>query len=96
MKIFTIAAVVVIGLLNCYTASAQVNAPPAPIIEVVPQIVVPGYRWQSGYWIWNGYQYVWVRGHLVIGSPDMVWIPPFWTLQGGMWHQYSGHWSHRR
>ena len=36
--------------------------PPAPIYETVPVSPGPAYYWVPGYWNWNGYRYVWIRG----------------------------------
>lgn len=58
------------------------TAPPAPIYEAVPAAPGPGYYWQAGYWSWNGYRYVWVRGRYA--------YRPYY---GASWH--GGHWAHR-
>jgi hypothetical protein len=59
------------------------TGPPAPIYEPVPSAPGPGYYWVGGYWQWNGYRYVWTRGHYA--------YPPY---GGATWH--PGHWAHNR
>ena len=42
-------------------------APPPMIVERVPPppIEHPYWVWRQGGWRWNGYRYVWMRGHYV-------------------------------
>ena len=67
-------------------------APPAPRVEVVPA-VRPGWIWQPGYWNWNGYRYVWARGHSVRGHPGQHWVAHNWRQDGGRWRMDRGHWD---
>lgn len=39
--------------------------PPAPIVEAVPPPPAAFYVWRPGHWRWNGFRYVWIRGHYV-------------------------------
>lgn len=36
---------------------------PAPLVETVPAAPAPGYHWVKGHYRWDGYRWVWVRGH---------------------------------
>jgi hypothetical protein len=55
---------------GCVYAPAPVSPPPAPIpiVEQVPPPPPGYYVWRPGHWRWNGYRYVWVRGHYVISQ----------------------------
>ncbi|APR95233.1 hypothetical protein PATSB16_18930 [Pandoraea thiooxydans] len=52
------------ALGGCVVAPAR-PPQPAPRVEVVPVAPVPGYHWVRGHYRWNGYRWVWVRGHWV-------------------------------
>ena len=38
---------------------------PVPIVEPVPPPPAAFYVWRPGHWRWNGFRYVWIRGHYV-------------------------------
>lgn len=38
------------------------SAAPEPLYEQMSQSPGYGYVWIDGYWHWNGYEWVWVRG----------------------------------
>lgn len=40
-----------------------VGAPPPPVAEVVPPPPAAYYVWRPGHWRWNGFRWVWIRGH---------------------------------
>ena len=70
----------------------QLNfGPPPPRYEVVPPPRA-GYVWAPGYWAWNGYQHVWVRGHWIAARPGYVWVADRWERRGPHWHHVHGHW----
>ncbi|MBV8531180.1 MAG: YXWGXW repeat-containing protein [Candidatus Eremiobacteraeota bacterium] len=68
--------------------------PPAPIYETVPVAPGTGYVWQPGYWTWNGYRYVWTRGHYVYPPyGGAVWHPGHWAQGPYGWYWRPGHWG---
>ncbi|HYY27032.1 MAG TPA: hypothetical protein VE860_03760 [Chthoniobacterales bacterium] len=70
-------------------------APPNPIIETVPPPPGRSYVWDPGHWRWNGYRYVWIRGHYV-RRPHYggAWVPGHWVSRPGGWVWIEGHWRH--
>lgn len=69
--------------------------PPTPIYEAVPPAPGPGYYWVAGYWRWNGYRYVWVRGHYAYPPyAGVIWHPGHWAHNAYGWHWVPGHWGH--
>jgi hypothetical protein len=69
------------------------TGPPAPIVESVPSAPGPGYYWVSGYWRWNGYRYVWVRGAYAYPPyAGAVWRPGHWAHGPYGWYWRAGHW----
>ena len=66
--------------------------PPAPIVEVAPA-PRPGYIWAPGYYGWNGYQYIWVRGHSMMERPGHYWVAERWVQRGPRWHFEEGRWE---
>ena len=78
------AAIVLVGIASAI-ASAQPPPPnyapiPPPRAETVPPR--PGERliWQPGHWHWDGYRYIWLRGHYVQRRPHYG-------------HYAEGHWA---
>lgn len=72
------------------------TAPPTPQYETVPASPGSNYYWVGGYWQWNGYRYVWVRGHYaVVPYSGAVWRPGHWRQGPNGWYWVPGHWSHR-
>jgi hypothetical protein len=94
-------AVGAVALGTALPASAQVYggayvqvAPPAPVYETVPAVPGPGYTWVAGYWRWNGYRYVWVRGHYVYPPyGGASWHPGHWRYGPNGWYWVAGHWG---
>jgi hypothetical protein len=76
-----------------YYGGAVVTAPPAPQVEVVGVVPVPGYVWFGGYWNWVGGRHVWVAGHWGPGRPGYHWVPHTWVHAGGGWRMSEGHWA---
>ena len=72
-------------------------APPAPRVEVVPEIPVERRDreyWQPGYWKWNGQAYDWAEGRYVVRPrTGAVWVPGHWERRGGGWIFVDGRWS---
>ncbi len=48
-----------------YVVEPGAPPPPAPIVEAVPSPPGAYYVWRPGHWRWNGFRYVWIRGHYV-------------------------------
>ena len=78
-------------------ANAQVYvqaAPPAPIYEAVPGSPGAGYYWIPGHWRWNGYRYVWIRGHYSYRPyAGAVWRPGRWVYGPNGYYWVEGHWA---
>jgi hypothetical protein len=72
------------------------TSPPASIYETVPVSPGPSYYWVGGYWQWNGYRYVWARGHYaVVPYSGAVWRPGHWRQGPNGWYWAPGHWARR-
>ncbi|MGA8576493.1 MAG: hypothetical protein WB609_12530 [Candidatus Cybelea sp.] len=70
------------------------TAPPAPIYETAPAAPGPGYYWVAGYWSWNGYRYVWVRGRYAYPPySGQTWHPGHWAHRDRGWVWVAGHWG---
>lgn len=55
------------GLCGCvYVPPRPAGPPPAAVVENVPPPPPGYYVWRPGHWRWNGYRYVWARGHYVV------------------------------
>jgi len=68
------------------------TAPPPPKESVPPTPEKVGYVWSSGYWSWNGSDFVWTEGSWVaVTEPTKNWVPPTWTKQGKKWYFTPGH-----
>ncbi|MEI7892119.1 MAG: hypothetical protein WCI05_03460 [Myxococcales bacterium] len=66
--------------------------PPAPVEEPQPPRPSPSALWVSGYWHWNGFQYVWVPGHWEVSPPQGHWRPPRYEQREGTYFYESGGW----
>lgn len=62
------------------------RAPPAPLVEHPPQIVLSGHFWAPGYWIWQGARYSWVSGSWQPERPGHVYVASRWERRGDRWH----------
>jgi hypothetical protein len=70
------------------------EAPPEPLIEIVPAAPGDDFVWVNGYYAWNGTRYVWVRGHWAIRPRvGWVWVRSGWVYVDGRYHFVAGHWS---
>ena len=70
---------------------SEVSPPPMPDEVVVSP--GPEYVWIPGCWEWNGWRWVWVRGHW--GYPPYrgaVWVGGYWGHRGGGRYWVSGRW----
>ncbi len=69
------------------------QAPPAPMVEVVPVAPGPNYYWVPGYWYWGGTGWAWYRGRYAIRPwHGAVWVGGGWGRHGGRWEWRGGHW----
>jgi hypothetical protein len=77
------------------TALNAASYPPPPKrAEIPPRPPSAQALWRSGYWSWNGEQYVWMRGHYVQRpSPTANWLPGYWEQQREGWKWVEGQWS---
>ena len=62
--------------------AVQSEVPPPPVAEEVIVSPGPDYVWVPGCWEWNGWRWVWIRGHWA--------VPPY---RGAVW--VGGYWHHR-
>jgi hypothetical protein len=68
------------------------EAPPAPLVEVIPPRPSVYHVWCAGHWRYNG-RYYWVRGHW--GLPPRGygrWVAPHWEVRGGGYFFVEGAW----
>ncbi len=74
----------------------QIGVPPPPVqYEVVPGPRA-GYVWAPGYWGWDGYRHVWVRGRWIGARRGYHWEPEHWEVRGPYHHFEQGHWERER
>lgn len=96
MKLKLLACSAALILAGSLSAGAQVYVrvgPPAPLREVVPAPVHPGWVWQPGYHRWDGVRYVWVPGaYAAPPRAGLRWRPGHWRngRRGYVW--VEGHW----
>lgn len=71
----------------------RIGQPPPPRYEVVPPPRY-GYAWAPGYWRWNGYRHVWVRGTWMRARPGYRYVPPRWERgPRGDWQMRPYRWD---
>lgn len=72
-------------------------APPAPRVEVIPEITVERREreyWQPGYWKWNGKAHDWYEGRYVVRPrTGAVWVPGRWERRATGYVYIEGHWG---
>lgn len=95
--IFATAALAVSALTMPSLGAAAINldveiAPPAPRIEVVPQMR-RGYVWAPGHYVWRRHAHVWVAGHWLRERRGYRWVADEWVPAGPRWHYVPGHWA---
>ena len=71
----------------------RIGPPPEPRYEVLPP-PRRGYIWTPGYWRWNGYRHVWVRGEYIRIRPGYRYMPPRWERRDeGDWRFRERRWE---
>jgi hypothetical protein len=83
-----------IALASVAPADAQGYPPmPPPPYEPPPPPPPPGMVWEPGHYHWNGYRYIWIRGHYLRGGPGYrQFVPGHWAARGGQWVWIPPHW----
>ena len=66
--------------------------PPETRYEPVPK-ARKGHVWSTGFWMWNGIQYKWVRGEWIKDRPGYTWENARWQTDGDKWEFMVGHWT---
>jgi hypothetical protein len=87
------------GLFAAVAGTAIVTAaivsampPPPPRVVYVPE-PRPGYVWQTGYWMLQGQEWVWIDGQWLPLQPGYRWSPTHWEAQpDGTWKLFPGQW----
>jgi len=75
-----------------YREVKVVQAPPAPLVEVVPPAPYPDSYWIAGHWKWENNRYVWNNGHWEQARQNMVYRHAYWDNEGGQWVYHGGAW----
>lgn len=93
MKTLLATMTVLVGLTG--VAAAQPYPPPPALYqEMVPRPPGPRYIWEPGHWQWNGYNYVWIRGHyIVVQARYHRWVHGHWAQGPGGWVWVPGGWQ---
>jgi hypothetical protein len=68
------------------------QAPPPPLVEVVPVAPGPGYLWVGGRWGWVGTRWVWRPGRHVVVRPGYQFRPGHWQARPHGWVYVRPHW----
>lgn len=71
------------------------SAPPPPRTVVVPVRPSSVSVWISGYWDWNGFDFVWIDGRWDPNPPRprAVWVPDTWVHTDKGWYRHPGRWK---
>lgn len=101
MMNFLCGLMLVLGLTGCAgevtvaaPATAEVvsyQAPPEPVVEVIPVAPTPRHVWCEGYWHWTGARYTWTRGYWD-HRPGYRYYRGGWTHRSGRYYYRPGHW----
>jgi hypothetical protein len=67
--------------------------PPAPLYEEIPGAPFEDAYWVSGYWDWNGYDWVWIPGHWEVAPLGYVWVGPSYNNYGSYCEYTGGYWE---
>jgi hypothetical protein len=84
-----------IGMSATHCASRVVyvrKAPPRARMDVRPAKPFSSAIWISGYWRWNGRQYIWITGKWAKPRYGKVWVNGHWKRTNRGWHYIPGHW----
>ena len=79
------------------TTNVVVDGPPAPpappAVDVVTVQPSPAAIWISGYWMYTGGGYAWVRGHWEVPPPACrVYVAPHWRHRRQGYVYVRGYW----
>ena len=75
-----------------YVVEQPPPAPPPPQ-EYVGPAPSPSALWISGYYYWNGQDYVWIQGHWECPPPGYgVYVRPHWVYRHGGYVYIRGYW----
>lgn len=92
----------IITLAGCYADSDVAytttvsSEPPVPYDEVVDEAPGVAYVWVPGYWWWDGWTYLWVRGRWALPPADgYVWVRSGWVVRDGRYVFMHGRWARR-
>jgi hypothetical protein len=70
-----------------------VEAPPAPVREVIPARPSRRHVWVAGHYIRRGGHYVWVSGYWALPPrAHAVYVAPHWEHRGGGYVYIEGGW----
>jgi len=70
------------------------EAPPAPLVEVVPAGPGPGFIWIGGSWVWRGH-WVWEAGRWGRPPhPGAVWVSHRYVYRNGVHVWVRGGWRY--
>jgi len=83
-------------LAACVAAPPPSPYPPVPPprAEIVPSRRRPEEVFQPGHWQWNGRDYEWIPGHLLMQPARTArFVPGHWDARGGSWVWVPAHWA---
>ncbi len=100
--VLALTAVTVLSLTGCVVEPPHqhvehvqpriVQAPPAPLVEIIPSAPSPDAYWVGGHWKWEGNRYVWNNGHWEQSRQGQVYQQSYWTQNGDAFVFHQGHW----
>ena len=70
------------------------TAPPPPKAESPGSLPGGGMAWVAGYWVWNGYEFVWNAGRwmpIPVGATS--WVPGRWESRTDGYAWVAGRWT---
>jgi hypothetical protein len=74
-------------------AADPTGPPPSEAVYEVTPAERDGHQWVSGFWNWNGTQYVWRPGRYLKHRPGYVWVADSWAQSGDTWRLKPGRWE---
>jgi hypothetical protein len=70
------------------------QAPPAPIVEVIPAAPSAVHVWIGGFYSWHEGHYLWVKGHYEVPPHGHhEWEHDRWEKDEHGWRHQEGHWK---